>query len=79
MQRVGRRQGEYDFRITGDVDGTPASREQFVMRTRRSSISSSGETTISVCVSILVVAPAKFRSPFGEDHFVGLRRACSVG
>ena len=60
MQRVRRRRGEHDLGITRDSIVLRV-REQLVMRTRRSSMSSSGDTTISVCVSISVIAAAKFR------------------
>jgi hypothetical protein len=43
--------GQHHFGVAGDVDGA-ARASRLVMRTRRSSMSSSGETAISVCTSI---------------------------
>ena len=50
MQCVRSRRCQNYLRVAGDFD-RPRSPDRFVMWTRRTSISSSGETTISVCVS----------------------------
>ena len=51
MQRVGQRRRQHHLGVAGQLDRARAARLRLVMRVRRSSMSSSGDTTISVCVS----------------------------
>ena len=66
VQRIGGRGGEHDLGVADDLDPARGASPRFVMRTRRSSTSSSGDTTISVCVSKSLVAPAELDARFGE-------------
>ena len=48
VRGIGRRWREHDLGVAGELDACGATRLRLVMRSRRSSMSSSGETTISV-------------------------------